>query len=291
MFRNQLLFVLLFLFVFVGFRTLLAEKNSLVEYRELPSKVLADLQTFIEKYNKSKEPLDDFAPFDPKIVNIPKDGYYFAGKYLIPVSKSGTNFAFTIFLLWDKKIYECFTTDGFVLTSLKQIKDYPILKASYMAGCCDFRYYATGLISIQPKIPFNLFIIPQFAKNEKENISSPYVYENFYFKLFLTSEITKLQEGGTYKININCWALDQSYKLTLNDFSFNELSGIKDSPADLKFSLMYDDKAKHIYIPKREQNKIKFLTKAGWPNKKLDFQILMKTFINWMKENPALLDN
>jgi len=265
--------------------------NSIVELKELPSEVSKDLHIYIEKYNKSKEPLDDFGPYDPRIEKIPIDGYYFDGKYLIPVSKSGTNFAFTMFLLWDKRIQECFTTNGFELISLGQIKDYPILKVSYRAGCCDFRYYATGVISLIPKIPLNLFIIPSFAKNEKESLSFPYVYSDIYFKLFLNSEITKLPEEETYKISINYWVLDQSYRLTLNEYSLNRFSGIENSPIDLKFTLMYDDKAKHIYIPNQEQSKIEFLTKTGWPNKNIDFHILMKSFIKWMKENSRILEN
>lgn len=278
--------VILFLLLFTGTDSLLAGKKPLVELKKLPADISKELNIYIGKYNKSKEPSDDFASYDPRINQIPKDGYYFSGKYLIPLSKSGSNFAFTIFLLWDKEIKECFTTDGFSLISLEQIKDYPLLNARYAAGCCDKRYIASGVISLKSDIPKNLFILPEFAQNTKERHDGLEVYSNLYFKLISDIEIELNNEKSDYLFKIRYWA-------KINPTAHTEISGFKmykpikkpDRPPDLFFDMIYNIETNNIVFSDGNELKNNFLKKNGFPGESLSPVMLIQLFTNWIDKD------
>jgi hypothetical protein len=282
--------VFIFIIAFHSNEASFADINSIMEKEALPPNVCRELRTYIEIFNKNKGPVDGLEPYDPRIVEIPEKGYHFEnGKYFIPISKSGSNVTFTLFLLWDNGIHECFTTYGFDLILLEKIKDFPFLKAYYNAGCCDSRYYAVGVISLSHTVPENLFILPVFAKNKRDNLSIPYVYCDIDFELFSSLSVVRSTEKGNYQFNVDVWAFDQSYIPTLEEYSLNTFSGIKNSPADLSFRINYGEKGREMYISESDREKIPSLTKLGWPDKQIDFQNLIKSFIKWIRENPRVL--
>ena len=266
-----------------------------IEKKELPVKVVIDLVKYIDNFNQKFTPLDSLAPYDPRIEELPKSGYYFQEKYLIPVSKAGTNFTFTIFLLWDEQIKECFTTDGFGLDALKQIKNFPLLKAYYYAGCCDRRYLATGIISLYSGTPKLLFILPSAAKNE-EIYSSPYVYADFHFKLVSNINIKEMSNSSKFKFEVTYWFLKPDFNLPSYFFVIPESSDaiinlMNNSPADLNFTINYDATLDSVFLPENEQRKIKFLSEKGWPDNEINGISLIQPFLELMRENKALLED